>query len=224
LNRYTGKLRAGLTIRTVWQRYSRVEKLCTIQEGQPDLLHMETRAAIEFGVGVFNLTCSILPPKILAVAKVLGFPTSRAVGLHNLQASFERGSVVSPLAGLTLLFHNTILQKTYDLGTECYQLAAEDILRIAATDYPDSGWFYMFEGRYTRLLRETTRSIDAFYLARDRQSEWPPLVDVCNYEIAFSAMMQYDYATALTHWLRLKKENDWSKVGCYVDDGPELVG
>eukprot|EP00045_Choanoeca_perplexa_P014574 m.172612 g.172612 ORF g.172612 m.172612 type:complete len:609 (+) comp16723_c0_seq1:114-1940(+) len=207
-----GKLRAGLTIRTVWQRYSRIEKLCAISEGQQDMLHMETRAAIEFGVGVFNLVCSILPPKILAVAKVLGFPSSRAAGLRNLKVAFDRGSVVSPLAGLALLFHNTILQKTYDLGTECYREAAEDILRIAKTDYPNSGWFYMFEGRYARLLRETTRSLDAFYLARERQSEWRPLVDVCNYEIAFSAMMQYDYVTALDHWLRLQRENDWSKA------------
>eukprot|EP00730_Choanoeca_flexa_P008172 TRINITY_DN12453_c0_g9_i5.p1 TRINITY_DN12453_c0_g9~~TRINITY_DN12453_c0_g9_i5.p1 ORF type:complete len:655 (+),score=152.14 TRINITY_DN12453_c0_g9_i5:1424-3388(+) len=207
-----GKIRAGITIRTVWQRYSRIEKLCHHDDGQPDPIHMETRAAIEFGVGTFNLVCSILPPKILAIVKVLGFPTSRALGLRNLKASFDRGSVVSPLAGLGLLMHNTFLQATYDFGTAVYRDAAEDILRVAADRYPDSGWFYMFEGRFARLLRDNTRSIDAFYSARERQSEWPPLVDMCNYEVGFTSMMQYDYETALAHWLRLRRENDWSKA------------
>jgi hypothetical protein len=34
----------------------------------------------------------------------------------------------------------------------------------------------------------------------------------CNYEIAFCAMLKYDFEMALRHWLILLEENDWSKV------------
>ncbi|EDQ90603.1 uncharacterized protein MONBRDRAFT_31822 [Monosiga brevicollis MX1] len=206
------KVSAGLNVRTVWQNYSRLSKLVEFEPGQKDPVHLETRAAIDFGFGVFNLACSILPPKILAVAKILGFPTSRADGINSLLAAYKHNSVLSPIAGLGLLMHHTFLQSTYDLGTEKYQEDVGMIMAVAAERYPDSGWFYMFEGRYARLRRQSVRSLECYHRAKDRQSEWKPLADMCDYEIAFSAMALYDFEQALKHWLILLDTNDWSKV------------
>jgi hypothetical protein len=143
------RLRAGITMRTVWLRYNRIAKLiAAAKTAEADsVVHSETLAAIEFGVGVFNLVGSILPPRILAVAKVLGFPTSRGVGIDNLKASFHRGGVIAPIAGMALMMHHTFLQSTYDFGAEVYARDAAHALQVAAERYPDSGWFYMMRGQ-----------------------------------------------------------------------------
>lgn len=69
------KVKAGFQIRSAWQQYTKICKEHKIADGSEDHLDPETRNAIQFGIGVFNLLCSILPAKLLKVVSLLGFPS-----------------------------------------------------------------------------------------------------------------------------------------------------
>lgn len=81
--------KAGLKIRNAWQIYSKIEKeYGEIQS--PDLLDVETRTALQFGVGMFNLVCSVLPPRILRLVAFFGFPTEWVKSSHTMCYPFSQ--------------------------------------------------------------------------------------------------------------------------------------
>eukprot|EP01147_Barroeca_monosierra_P004315 gene4315-6623_t len=192
------KIKGGINFRMVVSKYAQLEKETTsrssrssvssIDESMGDVssddvpvddwVLPQTQSMIHFGVGVFNLVTSILPPRLRKVASVFGFPCNRAKGLRLLRESFLADSIISPISGLVLLVHHCIIQMCFDETNHKYKRDAHEILHIASQRYPDSGLFHMMRGRYFKLSRELSSAISCFSRSMEVQKEWKPLVDM----------------------------------------------
>lgn len=206
------KIKAGVAIRSVWQRFVRIEKTVAQLRADGHELPSEANAILQFTIGCFNLICSVLPPRFVRVANFLGFPSSRATALKTLRESFECDGAASPLAGVLLLTHNTLMQSTYLLGNGRFRDDALAICVQAQQLYPGSGWFLLLQGRLAKLMRHFALAENLFERAMEAQAEWKPLADMCLYELGFVRMSAFSYKLALQAWELLLRDNDWSKT------------
>lgn len=65
------------------------------------------RAAVYFGYGIMNLCISLIPPKLLKVANLLGFKGDRQFGLQALKYVSNSQDVKAPLARLDIFDFNS---------------------------------------------------------------------------------------------------------------------
>ena len=90
------------------------------------------RAAVYFGYGIMNLCISLIPPKLLKVANLLGFKGDRQFGLQALKYVSNSQDVKAPLARLgifdvngakinfrlALLWYHTIIRPFFALDNK----------------------------------------------------------------------------------------------------------
>lgn len=56
--------------------------------------------AVKLGFGGFSLAISLLPPRLLRLLSVLGFPCDRAAGLDSIDQSLQGGGLRAPVGGV----------------------------------------------------------------------------------------------------------------------------
>lgn len=204
------KLKGGWAMRTAWQQYAKIAKEHEIEKGKEDHLDIETRCGIEFGVGVFNLTCSLLPPRIMRVASVFGFPSSRATALTSLRFVATAGAIRSPVGTLALLSHHVGMQSAFGLGTTPHIPEAQALVSRCLADYPDGGLFLLMQGRIKRLQRDVEGGIAIYQRAVELKLQWRQLNDLISYELGWSHLGLLQHEQALAHFTQLK-DNKWSR-------------
>ena len=78
--------------------------LCSLPEIQDSAIQVlddpdaRLRGAVYFGYGLMNIIVSLVPPKLMKVANLLGFHGSRRVGLQALEYSSQSQDMKAPLA------------------------------------------------------------------------------------------------------------------------------
>lgn len=200
-----------MAFRGIWKSYCRFAEEHAVPEGGEDHLDPESRGAINFGMGTFNLVVSCLPPRILKLVSFLGFPSDRQRGLRLLKNSLAAGGVRSPVAAMALLAHHVFLQGSFCHGELVYGRQARQVLDLGWSLFPDGGLFHAFEGRQKRMEKDTAGALRHFQRAAEVQAHWEPLVHMCKYEEAFTHMYLCQWAEAKACWLVLLAENNWSK-------------
>lgn len=150
-----------------------------VKPGEEDDLDIESRAALEFAIGAFNLSCSLIPPRLMKIIALLGFPSDRELALVKLKEAFRLGGVRSPISCLALLLHHVLLQSGYCHGELLYVDEADEILRSCRELFPDGAIFHMFEGRLARLRKNIEVALPHFYRAAEVQANWKPLQHLC---------------------------------------------
>lgn len=203
------KLKAGWGMRAAWQQYARIAKENPI-EGGKDHLDLETRCGIQYGVGIFNLVCSILPPRVMRVASIFGFPSSRSVALEALGQVHAAESVRAPLASLSLLLHHVGLQSAFGSGKLRHMDEAEKIVEECLARHPDGGLFLLVQGRLCRLKRNVNEGIAIYKRVEALKLGWRQLNDLVSYEMGWSHLSLLQYEKALEYFLALQ-DNQWSK-------------
>lgn len=71
--------------------------------------------SVNFGYGTFQLSMSMVPPKILKLIEFLGFEGDREVGLTCLDYTSRSRDMKAPLATLSLLWYHTVLRPFFAL-------------------------------------------------------------------------------------------------------------
>eukprot|EP00047_Mylnosiga_fluctuans_P015604 m.47850 g.47850 ORF g.47850 m.47850 type:complete len:556 (+) comp6003_c0_seq3:129-1796(+) len=206
------KLKAGWSMRSAWQQYHHIEKENPrAQPDQPDHLDPETRSGIDFGVGVFNLVCSILPPRVQRIISIFGFPSDREHALRSLAAVHGSDTVRSPVGSLALLLHHVGLQSSFGMGNTTRFIAeAEAMLAHCMTLYPDGALFLLMQGRLRRLQREIRPALASYQQAADLKLKWRQLNDLISYELGWAQLLLLEVELAMKHFIDLK-ENRWSR-------------
>eukprot|EP00039_Didymoeca_costata_P006894 m.94348 g.94348 ORF g.94348 m.94348 type:complete len:630 (+) comp13441_c0_seq2:168-2057(+) len=205
------KTKGILNIRSAYGKYHKIENQQKQLLSKGTTLDDESRSAIHFGLGAFNLVSSLLPPRLLALVSFLGFPCDRQFGLDQLQLSLDMDSVRSPISALTLLVHHVFIQGAFCHTELLYEKDAKHVIDQSLELFPNGGLFLLFHGRNLRLQKKNIEAAEAFQLASDVQAGWLPLVHYCSYEMAFTTMFLHDFKTSVGHWDKLLKENEWSK-------------
>uniref|UniRef100_A0ACB8FE31 Tetratricopeptide repeat protein 39C n=1 Tax=Sphaerodactylus townsendi TaxID=933632 RepID=A0ACB8FE31_9SAUR len=112
------------------------------------------KGAVSFGYGLFHLCISMVPPNLLKIINLLGFPGDRLQGLASLMYASESKDMKAPLATLALLWYHTVVRPFFALDgsdTKAGLQEAKDILQKKEAAYPNSSLFMFFKGRIQRL-------------------------------------------------------------------------
>ncbi|XP_026168989.1 tetratricopeptide repeat protein 39C-like [Mastacembelus armatus] len=174
------------------------------------------KGSVSFGYGLFHLCISMVPPHLLKIVNLLGFPGDRLQGLSALTYASESKDMKAPLATLALLWYHTVVQPFFALdGTDTLAglTEAKSILKQREAIYPNSSLFMFFKGRVQRLECQISSALTSFSDALDLASDQREIQHVCLYEIGWCSMIELSYKEAYRAFERLKSESRWSQ--CY---------
>ncbi|XP_059399647.1 tetratricopeptide repeat protein 39C [Carassius carassius] len=174
------------------------------------------KGSVSFGYGLFHLCISMVPPHLLKIINLLGFPGDRQQGLDSLACASESKDMKAPLATLALLWYHTVVQPFFALDGSDSQaglLEAKAILQQKAMVYPNSSLFIFFKGRVQRLECQINSALTSFQDALEFASGQREIQHVCLYEIGWCSMIEMNFEDAFRSFERLKNESRWSQ--CY---------
>ncbi|KAM8838431.1 tetratricopeptide repeat protein 39C-like isoform 1-T1 [Synchiropus picturatus] len=174
------------------------------------------KGSVSFGYGLFHLCISMVPPHLLKIVNLLGFPGDRLQGLAALSYASESKDMKAPLATLALLWYHTVVQPFFALDghdTQAGLREAKSILQQREATYPNSSLFMFFKGRVQRLECQISSALTSFSSALDLASEQREIQHICLYEIGWCSMIELNYGDAYRAFERLKMESRWSQ--CY---------
>ncbi|XP_023604696.1 tetratricopeptide repeat protein 39C isoform X9 [Myotis lucifugus] len=154
------------------------------------------RGAVSFGYGLFHLCISMVPPNLLKIINLLGFPGDRRQGLSSLMYASEtaeqeevRAQHLSPRR-LALLWFHTVVRPFFALDGSDSRAGleeAKEILRRKEAAYPNSSLFMFFKGRIQRLECQINSALASFHTALELAADQREIQHVCLYEIAGAA-------------------------------------
>ncbi|XP_037643634.1 tetratricopeptide repeat protein 39C-like isoform X2 [Sebastes umbrosus] len=174
------------------------------------------KGSVSFGYGLFHLCISMVPPHLLKIVNLLGFPGDRLQGLSALTYASESKDMKAPLATLALLWYHTVVQPFFALDgtdTQTGLMEAKSILQQREATYPNSSLFMFFKGRVQRLECQISSALTSFRDALELASDQREIQHVCLYEIGWCSMIELNYREAYRAFERLKTESRWSQ--CY---------
>lgn len=174
------------------------------------------KGSVSFGYGLFHLCISMVPPHLLKIVNLLGFPGDRHQGLASLDYASESKDMKAPLATLALLWYHTVVQPFFALDgsdSKAGLLEAKAILQKKAVIYPNSSLFIFFRGRVQRLECQINSALTSFHDALEFASDQREIQHVCLYEIGWCSMIEMNFEDAYKAFERLKNESRWSQ--CY---------
>uniref|UniRef100_A0A3Q2PMD2 Tetratricopeptide repeat domain 39C n=1 Tax=Fundulus heteroclitus TaxID=8078 RepID=A0A3Q2PMD2_FUNHE len=190
------------------------------QSQRPDGIDPEVlgrlKGSVSFGYGLFHLCISMVPPHLLKIVNLLGFPGDRHQGLSALTYASESKDMKAPLATLALLWYHTVVQPFFALDgsdTQAGLMEAKCILKQREPVYPNSSLFMFFKGRVQRLECQISSALTSFNEALHLASDQREIQHVCLYEIGWCSMIELNYSEAYRAFERLKAESRWSQ--CY---------
>ncbi|KAM3866290.1 tetratricopeptide repeat protein 39C-like [Diretmus argenteus] len=174
------------------------------------------KGSVSFGYGLFHLCISMVPPHLLKIVNLLGFPGDRLQGLSALTFASESKDMKAPLATLALLWYHTVVQPFFALDgtdTQAGLAEAKSILQQREAVYPNSSLFMFFKGRVQRLECQINSALMSFSGALELATDQREIQHVCLYEIGWCSMIELSYRDAYRAFERLKTESRWSQ--CY---------
>lgn len=174
------------------------------------------KGSVSFGYGLFHLCISMVPPHLLKIVNLLGFPGDRLQGLSALTYASESKDMKAPLATLALLWYHTVVQPFFALDgtdTQAGLMEAKAILHRREAVYPNSSLFMFFKGRVQRLECQISDALTSFSGALELATDQREIQHVCLYEIGWCSMIELSFGDAYRAFERLKRESRWSQ--CY---------
>uniref|UniRef100_A0A6Q2XXU6 Tetratricopeptide repeat domain 39C n=1 Tax=Esox lucius TaxID=8010 RepID=A0A6Q2XXU6_ESOLU len=174
------------------------------------------KGSVSFGYGLFHLCISMVPPHLLKIVNLLGFPGDRHQGLSALTFASESKDMKAPLATLSLLWYHTVAQPFFALDgsdTQAGLMEAKSILQRKEPVYPNSSLFMFFKGRVQRLECQINSALTSFQNALQLATDQREIQHVCLYEIGWCSMIELRYGDAHMAFQRLSTESRWSQ--CY---------
>ncbi|XP_041861582.1 tetratricopeptide repeat protein 39C-like isoform X2 [Melanotaenia boesemani] len=174
------------------------------------------KGSVSFGYGLFHLCISMVPPHLLKIINLLGFPGDRLQGLSSLMYASESKDMKAPLATLALLWYHTVVLPFFALDgsdTNAGLMEAKAILQRKSVVYPNSSLFMFFKGRVQRLECHINSALACFHDALELASDQREIQHVCLYEIGWCSMIEMNFEDAYRAFERLKNESRWSQ--CY---------
>ncbi|XP_029447004.1 tetratricopeptide repeat protein 39C [Rhinatrema bivittatum] len=174
------------------------------------------KGAVSFGYGLFHLCISMVPPNLLKIINLLGFPGDRLQGLASLMYASESKDMKAPLATLALLWYHTVVRPFFALDGSDNQAGlqeAKEILQQKEAAYPNSSLFMFFKGRIQRLECQINSALTSFHTALELATDQREIQHVCLYEIGWCSMIEMSFKDAFKSFERLKNESRWSQ--CY---------
>ncbi|KAI9493134.1 hypothetical protein BDB00DRAFT_824522 [Zychaea mexicana] len=130
-------------------------------------------SGVFFGIGLFSLIFSLLPPKVNKILNTLGFHSSRPFALHVLQKSYQSHGLYSSLSALTLLVYFTNLSLFIHprlLPNSMTRETTRAMLNDMKAKFPNSKIWELLEGKLCKMEGKSRKGVEILRDARRRHS------------------------------------------------------
>jgi tetratricopeptide (TPR) repeat protein len=194
-------LKAAWNIRTSWNLYDSARKELESDYDGPD--REQLLASIDFGIGMFNLIISLLPPGVLSVVEWIGFSGKRDLALELLTRSFESKTVRSPFSALFLLVYYVNLSDQVGDYDERYMTAAKGLLDWADKEFPNSIMFSSLACRYHRCQGELDAAIEVAEKATKISEDLPGIQLLFLYNAGWCGFLKLDHQSLIDYFLKI---------------------
>ena len=141
---------------------------------------------VAFGTGVFNCIASVLPPIVLRVIAVFGFPCDRVAGLAQLRFAVRSHGVRMPLSALFILAMRVLLPSFHSGDVSDHVGEATAVIDSLLARFPDSALFLWMAGRLARMQGDSVSARARLARCASVQTEWRQLRHLCDYELGVS--------------------------------------
>ncbi|XP_069460283.1 tetratricopeptide repeat protein 39A-like [Ambystoma mexicanum] len=204
-------IKGGIKVRSSYLIYRELSNFIQSNHFPRGPAHLHLEGGVALGIGAFNLTLSLFPPRILKLLEFAGFSGDKEYGLGQLHEGATSSNLRALLCVMLLLCYYTFL--TFILGTGEESLAeAQALLKPYLNRYPTSAIFLFFAGRIEEIKGNIDQAISLFEDGCAAQQAWKQFHHMCYWELmwcfAYKGMwkMAYFYADLLS------KESRWSKA------------
>uniref|UniRef100_A0AAY4AY00 Tetratricopeptide repeat domain 39C n=1 Tax=Denticeps clupeoides TaxID=299321 RepID=A0AAY4AY00_9TELE len=159
------------------------------------------KGSVSFGYGLFHLCISMVPPHLLKIINLLGFPGDRQQGLSSLTYASESKDMKAPLATA-----GGSQSDTAQKGGGLPQLLPLHVLQSIG---------YIQTAKTVEMISDCqiSSALTCFNNALELASEQREIQHVCLYEIGWCSMIELSFTDAYQAFDRLSLESRWSQ--CY---------
>jgi tetratricopeptide (TPR) repeat protein len=212
---FSGYIKAGLALRRGYAIYDRLLKYISKYDKDHGA-DANSVGGIHFGIGSIHLVTSILPPKLLALLRALGYMHDRALGFEHLNKCLHSKTLRSPIASLLLLAFHGILPSFAPLTIERNIPLADVVIKATLAMFPDSIIHLWLSGRVERIKKHNSGAIATFENCVGQSAKLrdalPQLEHFALYDLAWSYTARADWQHALACFSQLEHESQWSKM------------
>ncbi|KAM8972496.1 tetratricopeptide repeat protein 39A-like [Pelodytes ibericus] len=180
----------------------------TFQKGES---HVHLEGGVSLGIGAFNLTLSLFPPRILRLLEFAGFSGDKEYGLSQLREGSLTHNLRSLLCTMLLLCYYTFLSFVLGIGDDSLS-EAQSILQPYLTRYPKGAIFLFFAGRIEEIKGNIDEAVRWFELCCSAQQAWKQFHHMCYWELMWCFAYKGMWKVAYFYADLLSKENRWSKA------------
>ncbi|KAM9312978.1 tetratricopeptide repeat protein 39A-like [Gastrophryne carolinensis] len=204
-------IKGGMKVRNsyiIYRDLNAIMQADTFQKGQSQV-HLQ--GGVSLGVGAFNLTLSLFPPRILRILEFAGFSGDKDYGLSQLHEGASSYNLRSLLCAMLLLCYYTFLSFILGIGEEDIT-EAESLLQPYLNRYPKSAIFLFFAGRIEEIKGDIDEAIRWFEVGCSTQQAWKQFHHMCYWELMWCFSYKGMWKVAYFYADLLSKENRWSKA------------
>ncbi|CAK6960260.1 tetratricopeptide repeat protein 39A [Scomber scombrus] len=204
-------IKGGIKVRNSYLIYKDLHSLIKSHHCLKGPSHIHLEGGISFGIGAFNLTLSLFPPRILKLLEFAGFSGDKEYGLSLLHDGATGMNLRSMLCALLLLCYYTFL--TFILGTgEGEVVEAERLLKPFRLRYPRGAIFLFFAGRTEEIKGNIDEAVALFEDGCKAQQEWKEFHHMCYWELMWCFTYKRAWKMAYFYADLLSQESRWSKA------------
>ncbi|XP_029441384.1 tetratricopeptide repeat protein 39A-like [Rhinatrema bivittatum] len=204
-------IKGGIKVRTSYLIYRELNDVIRSRDFRHGESHRHLQGGVALGVGAFNLTLSLFPPRILKLLEFAGFSGDKDYGLSRLQEGAASPNLRSLLCTMLLLCYYTFL--TFILGTGDGGVEeAEGLLRPYLGCFPSSAIFLFFAGRIEEIRGNINEAIRRFEEGCAVQQAWKQLHHMGYWELMWCFAYQAVWKVAYFYADLLSQESRWSKA------------
>lgn len=208
-------VKGAWNISAAWRLYSGVFQE---REESPDKVPPVLHCIADFGVGMFNLVVSLLPPTYLTIAQMAGFSGDRAQAIKLLNRSTNSGQYWSPVSCLLLLYFYTQLCPNLGMSQASHATEVDSLLASsAATAYPSASLFLWMQGGSKRLHGRLPEAKDLLMRAEEGSRGMPAMQAIILNDVVWVTIPSLDFgAAAAALALLLSSPNQTPYHGVYA--------
>ncbi|XP_024920418.1 tetratricopeptide repeat protein 39A [Cynoglossus semilaevis] len=204
-------IKGGMKVRNSYMIYKELHAFVKSHNYVKGPSHLQLEGGIAFGIGAFNLTLSLFPPRILRLLEFAGFSGDKEYGLSLLHDGATGTNLRSMLCALLLLCYYTFL--TFILGTGEAEVAeAERLLKPFQHRYPRGAIFLFFAGRTEEIKGNIDEAVALFEDGCKAQQAWKQFHHMCYWELMWCFTYKRAWRMAYFYADLLSQESRWSKA------------
>lgn len=204
-------LKSGISVGTSYQIYKDCQQVLELMPENQSKTHRHLDGGVKFGLGVFNLMFSLVPPRSLKLLNIVGYSGDREVGLALLHESASEPHINNILSVFTLLFYYNYVRVV--VGVEKASTSAtESLFLIYLQKFPNCVVLKFFRARFSMLNGNFETAQLKLQECIITQNEWKQVHHLCYWELMWCHIFLQNWKQAYNYANLLSQHSRWSKA------------